>query len=289
MEEISWGQRFFGYLAPDYFLEKNYQQEITIHNMFDTSFRLIILKTIIMGYGVILPLIMRISLLHRFLCKLRVVVPPLELVPSFLLVFYLYQTYPWQFTGDIVELMLALCFLFTVLFRLWDFERVRNKMMFINQLTAIIILVIVAFSLGLFFAKGFIQNKNKNKLNIKNCQLELEALKKDFILKINETKKMPFQNNVHLRIFTSVKRYNLKWLYENEFAKQAKQGNTKNRSEFFIDPWNMPYWVLFKSDKKTGRKRFILYSFGPNRKRDSDNWNVKGDDIGIVIGDTGVK
>lgn len=32
-EEISWGQQFFNYNSPKFFLENNYQKEITIHNL----------------------------------------------------------------------------------------------------------------------------------------------------------------------------------------------------------------------------------------------------------------
>ena len=32
-EEISWGQRIFGLETPDYLMERNYQEEITLHNI----------------------------------------------------------------------------------------------------------------------------------------------------------------------------------------------------------------------------------------------------------------
>lgn len=35
MEEISWGQRIFGFESPTFFLEFNYQQEFTLHNFFN--------------------------------------------------------------------------------------------------------------------------------------------------------------------------------------------------------------------------------------------------------------
>ena len=33
-EEVSWGQRIFAFKPPDIFLEKNYQQELNVHNLF---------------------------------------------------------------------------------------------------------------------------------------------------------------------------------------------------------------------------------------------------------------
>ena len=289
MEEISWGQRLFGYIPPNYFLENNFQQELTFHNMMGISLRKIILKTIALGYGVILPLSMLIPSMYRLLSKLRVVVPPLELIPSFLLVFFLNKAYPWILTDEVVELILGVCFLSTVLFRLLDFKSIRNRLLGVKQLIAIILIVLVALLLGLISAQRSDYNTMKSNLALDTCRMEIEAIKKDFIVKINETGKLPFQNYIHKRVYSTVKKYKLDWLNNNEFAKLTKQGKAQNRAKFFIDSWNMPYWVLFLGNKENGRKRFVIYSFGPNRKRDSNDWTLRGDDVGVILFDTGLK
>ena len=61
MEEISWGQRVFGYSPPRYFLEKNYQQEFNLHNVMARSLRKQLLGAILIGYGLLLPLLQRID------------------------------------------------------------------------------------------------------------------------------------------------------------------------------------------------------------------------------------
>jgi hypothetical protein len=38
--------------------------------------------------------------------------------------------------------------------------------------------------------------------------------------------------------------------------------------EHYLDPWNQPYWLLFGRLGDDGL--VLVYSFGPNRKRDTD-------------------
>ena len=37
-EELSWGQRLFGFEPPELFLEENFQQELNLHNLFDEEY-----------------------------------------------------------------------------------------------------------------------------------------------------------------------------------------------------------------------------------------------------------
>ena len=67
LEEISWGQRLFGYQPPVYFLEYNYQQEFNFHNVVETDYRKLALTLIIAGYGVVLPLAAQFSVLKSWL------------------------------------------------------------------------------------------------------------------------------------------------------------------------------------------------------------------------------
>ena len=115
MEEISWGQRIIGYRPPVYFLEHNFQQELNLHNVVDTSLRKLGLKVIILGYGVVLPIVALAPGVKRLLDVTGIVVPPASMIPSFLLVFATYQIYPWKHSGEWVELMLGLGFLFVAL------------------------------------------------------------------------------------------------------------------------------------------------------------------------------
>ena len=58
MEEISWAQRILGYRPSEYFLARNYQQEVNIHNVFSQNLRILALKGTILGYGVFAKLLL---------------------------------------------------------------------------------------------------------------------------------------------------------------------------------------------------------------------------------------
>ena len=56
----------------------------------------------------------------------------------------------------------------------------------------------------------------------------------------------------------------------------------RDRQGYFLDPWNNPYWLLTDRDED----KVYIYSFGPNRRRDSDTHPLEeweGDDIGIFV------
>ena len=94
LEEISWGQRLLGYRPPVYFLDQNFQQEFNIHNVVDTRYRKLALKAVIIGYGVILPLLQLVPASGRLLTRLGVIAPPIGLLPTFLATYVLYDVVP---------------------------------------------------------------------------------------------------------------------------------------------------------------------------------------------------
>ena len=55
----------------------------------------------------------------------------------------------------------------------------------------------------------------------------------------------------------------------------------QSRLRFFLDPWNNPYWVRHVC--KRGREHVYIYSFGPNRMRDSTKEALFEDDIGVAF------
>ena len=83
LEEISWGQRLFGYSPPRYFLENNYQLELNLHNILPTRVQQRILGAIFIGYGLLLPLLERIPSTKKALRTLGITAPPLGLAPIF--------------------------------------------------------------------------------------------------------------------------------------------------------------------------------------------------------------
>ncbi len=111
MEEISWAQRVFGHRPPEYFLAENYQQELNLHNIAGRDLRVWTFRGIVLGYGVVLPLLTLLPALRRWFDRIFVVPPPIQLLPSMLGVFWVHLDYPWKFTGEITECALGFGFL----------------------------------------------------------------------------------------------------------------------------------------------------------------------------------
>ncbi|RMG19824.1 MAG: hypothetical protein D6729_04360, partial [Deltaproteobacteria bacterium] len=119
-EEISWGQRLFGFEPPALFLEKNFQQELNVHNFLkgkklaglplDSRYLVLLVA---LSYGALLPLLRR--LLARRSAPvgqaLEAIAPPVWLLPHLLLVAYAEARYPVVLTGEAAELHLGHCFL----------------------------------------------------------------------------------------------------------------------------------------------------------------------------------
>jgi hypothetical protein len=289
MEEISWGQRLFGYSPPSYFLEQNFQQEFTVHNIVSTSNRKLILKAIILGYGVVLPLLTLVSPVRRWMLWSRIVVSPFELIPAYFATFYVYHTYPWDYTGEVIELMLGLCFLLAVLFRLRDFARAGHVAPRAGRQLGIAFAgAALAIGLGAGTAAWSRHRTENDPAILAACRTELEALRRDFDWKARQLGRPPFRRRFHRRLYTAVEKYDLDWMYEGQFQALTKQGLSEDRANFFMDPWNLPYWMTYKRDRETGRRRSVIYSFGPNRKRDSNDWAIQGDDVGVIFFDTGL-
>ena len=108
LEEISWGQRLFGYRPPDYFLQENFQQEFNLHNVASTSLRKLVMLLILAGYGVGTAVISLIPPVGRQLRRWHRVPAPPELVPAFLEMSVVYARYPWDYTGEWSELTMGL-------------------------------------------------------------------------------------------------------------------------------------------------------------------------------------
>ena len=94
----------------------------------------------------------------------------------------------------------------------------------------------------------------------------------------------PNRKNLHKRIYSYESRYGGGYLFDGEFSALVSRGLPKERADFFLDPWNSPYWIRLKWDSKQ-RPQFtvFVYSFGPNRRRDSTQSEIRGDDVGTFV------
>jgi len=275
MEEISWGQRVIGYRPPVYFLEHNFQQELNLHNVVDTSLRKLGLKVIILGYGVVLPLAALVPSMGRWLNKLGIVAPPAAMIPAFLAVFVTYQIYPWKHSGEWVELMLGLAFLFVAL--AGPEEQDERPGMTAPALTLVIGWLVVMV-LGASTAAASRIYRNALPETVDAARQEIEALRVDF-----EARRVTSRCGLHKRLYTYVQKYEQTYLLEGVFAGLKAQGLPKERADFFLDPWNSPYWVRDSCPTGSQKRQVFVYSFGPNRKRESSRSEIRGDDVGVFI------
>jgi len=122
LEEISWGQRIFGFQTTQFFMENSDQQEINIHNVINERFNIRtkhVTALVMFIYGAFLPLLARSRRVRLIVEKFRVILPPLVLAFSFTLSGVL--TIDRYFGGreeEISELFLSACLFLTVL---WQF------------------------------------------------------------------------------------------------------------------------------------------------------------------------
>ncbi|MCB1034900.1 MAG: hypothetical protein KDD47_13820 [Acidobacteria bacterium] len=285
-EEISWGQRLLGYRPPSYFLEHNYQQELNVHNVLDKDLRKSAVSFILLGYGLMLPGLALFSGLRRLLERLRIEAPSAALTPAFLATFVLYDAYPWDFTGEVVELAMGLGFLFAGMCASGITAGGPKRRAF--QLIAATAATALVFLLGWANAVYSSGQRSGNPESVTAAGSEIEALRRDFQAMADANRGRPVTRcGLHKRVYTYVEQYDKDELLRGAFASLTAQGLPEDRAAYFIDPWNSPYWIRHRCDKDDGRVKVFVYSFGPNRRRDSDRWNILGDDVGTVIYERG--
>jgi uncharacterized membrane protein len=136
-EEVSWGQRFFGWATPEHFAEINRQAETTLHNIEGVHQKVGWALLFIGLYGTVLPFVVRgLEWGRRHREHLDLLVPPPRYVPYFVAMlvwrgyrnfFPLPETHQYAVVqvNEILELALAIAlFLF---FRGVDRDRRRRE------------------------------------------------------------------------------------------------------------------------------------------------------------------
>ena len=280
MEEISWGQRVLGYQPPEYFLAANYQQEINIHNIADQGLRMWAFRAIILGYGVLLPLLSLSAPVRRLLDRAGIVSPAIELTPSMFAIFWLHLNYPWKFTGEITECALGFGFLFIAMANASDGGDARQASLF----RAAFLPALVAL-LG-FSTAAWSQNRQAGDPSlVDHARAETKALAADLARQTEDGEPDSITRcGLHKRLFTFVQtRESARHLGQGSFAALVGEGLPPDRAEYFLDPWSSPYWVRDRCDRRESRRVVFVYSFGPNRARDSSRWKILGDDIGYYV------
>ena len=122
---------------------------------------------------------------------------------------------------------------------------------------------------------------------IRSTEREIGALRLDFLNLSGRAGRLATKCGQHKRVYSYVEKYGESKLLERTFAALQKEGLEEERARYFLDPWNNPYWIRHKCNRKKKRARVFVYSFGPNRKRDSTDWELRSDDIGMMIAQAG--
>lgn len=277
MEEISWGQRVAGFRPPSYFLEHNFQQELNLHNVVETDLRKLALEGLLWGYGVGLPILALVGPLRRLLDRIGVAAPPVLLVPGFLGAVLAYREYPWRFTGELVELMFGLAMMYAAMAELGE------RWIGVKAVAAA---TLAAGLLGSGTAAVSRSRRDAHPGNLEAAAVEVQALAEDFEAYARK-KRRPYLTRcgIHKRVFSYVEKYDRDTLYEGAYADLVSRGLPEDRANYFIDPWNTPYWIRHAcdSDDPDAEAAVFVYSFGPNRRRESNSREIRGDDIGVVI------
>lgn len=270
-EEFSWGQRLFGFTPPAAFLEHNTQQELTLHNFADVFGQpkgVLILALV--GYGIVLPAVMRLAAGRRLGQRLGAVSPPLAVIPWFVAAVALLIWYPADFTGEWVEALAGGLFLATA--------RPSSSMLWRGSAgSAAAAIVLSAFS-------GWSTASTADISVRETCaRAEGQALLSDIATGHAATTRLStYRGAVHKRVWTAAQDGYLDpdRLAAFSTVDCGALDDPGDRRRFMIDPWGMPYWVRVER-AVDGDRLIIVYSMGPNRRRDGVPGSGVGDDIPI--------
>lgn len=276
-EEISWGQRLLGFKPPDVFLERNFQQELNLHNVlmderglgFALESKHLVIA-IALGFGVVWPLLVR----TRRLAVFAPLAPPLALAPLAIAIAAIELSYPVDLTGEGAELVTGLLFLASALAATEHRERTSLALLAAPLAAGLVISSIVT---RLMFGS--------DEEGTRTAAAELAILQAD--IQRGATQKL-VGRNVHKRVFTAARDGYLNLTgaaYLEGQGTPAHPGANprRDRRGYFLDPWNNPYWIHF--DRKS--QIATLYSFGPDRRRDvrvRDPDSDEGDDVVVRFG-----
>jgi hypothetical protein len=113
VEELSWGQRLFGFASPQFFREHARQRETNVHNVVEKVAKLPTrgyLALAALMYGVYLPLaVPRKPRLAAWAARIGVRIPPPFLAAGFALAALMQVDYPTGYEEEIGELFFGLC------------------------------------------------------------------------------------------------------------------------------------------------------------------------------------
>jgi tetratricopeptide (TPR) repeat protein len=182
LEEISWGQRIFGFDTPEFLKSRNLQGEANVHNLFTGPHKTLLKDAIsiavslaLVGYGLLYPLLKKLGWrVALWADRIGVAAPPLVLWPFFTIAAYL-ELKPLSFNeAEIAELLIAFALATTALYYLfgtrheltpggedWD----RNHSLLFGQ--QVVVLAVAIFGIASVTTVAF-YSVPANKLRVDN-------------------------------------------------------------------------------------------------------------------------
>jgi len=280
-EEISWGQRLLGYRPPEYFLAHNVQLEANLHNLVRPVVWNFGIEAILAGFGVVLPLLLLAERPRAIAHRIAVYVPPASWAPGFAVLLAFYIVHPFRLCEEVIELGLGLGLALAALWRNGEESEATRPGNGLRRPLALLGAVALTAALGITSAFATGSEVTRDDGRVAQARAELEALRQDFLdMRRERGGRFVTQCNINARLHTIDSHLSLATLHGGEFARVAGRSSAE-RARYLLDPWEMPYWV---SDECDSAARYILlYSFGPDRRRDSTPWATGGDDVGVYV------
>ena len=267
-EEISWGQRVIGYTPPDVFLEHNTQQEANVHNFADVFGRpkwMLVLA--LAGYGLLLPALARGAPARRLLERVGATPPARAVAPWFLAAIAMLVWYPVTFTGEWVELLAG-----------WLFLAAAPLSAPAAGLTAA---AVVPVALAMTWVSAVRRSGDGSDLAC--ARAETRALVEDIVQGGAATADLDEMASVHKRVRSAV---TSGYLAEDLLARfraarcaSRSRESLVTRRRYAVDPWGTAYWLYVAREGAPDVRRVVVYSFGPNRRRDGEPGETMGDDV----------
>lgn len=108
MEEISWGQRIFGWSTPQALKAHNYQQEANLHNFFNPLFKIAYpLFNLLVSVGLFLLIKYKTVINKRLADKEYLRLLPVDLAPFYAVVFLLLFLQSCVYNTELTEEVVA--------------------------------------------------------------------------------------------------------------------------------------------------------------------------------------
>ncbi len=269
-EELSWGQRLVGFVPPEIFLQKNYQEEANFHNLFNRDLGpKWMLVSLLAGWGLLLPVLRRAGA-EKLFERWRVIEPPIALAPWFILSLVLLENYPLEMTAEYVELLAGVLFFVTAIPMLEPGRK--------TYLAVAVPFVAVTVAASYQTLQDTFGSKQKLACAVAETQALTAAIEGGAGLP-----QLFVRRSSDVRVYTAIGREYLK----AEIVKALDSvtcdevSKNPNRRLYALDPWGQPYWIYYERGEDRGSGTALFYSFGPNRRYDSPKGSIVGtDDIG---------